>query len=392
MTLKLEWRAGWVAGALVLVSAFWILRSFIAPLAWASIVALVSWPAYRRFADRMPRRFASSLTPLLFTVFISLAVLGPMLFAFGALAMQARTWGQQLIVAEKQGLPPPARLEDVPLIGDWLMDQWHATLGTPGGVSLQLQHADAASLFGWAGSFGQFIAHHAFIVSFTLLGLFFLYRGGEALAGEIVRIVQSKLGRRGASYLERAIVAIRATVYGTIVVGLIDGALTGIAYALAGVPSAHLWGAVTGLFAMVPFLAYAAVVGVALMLFATGAGAAALAVIGLGIAVVFATDKIARPLLVGGAMKLGFLWVLLGSLGGFEALGLLGLFVGPVVLALAGTLLQELRNGVETTAAAGEVWPVGNPDGQAALATRPSSEATAAPNVRSGERSLELSA
>src|SRR5215475_3392035 len=114
MTLKLEWR--WVAGALVLLDAFWILRSFVAPLAWASIVALASWPAYRRFADRMPRRFASSLTPLLFTVFIALAVLGPMLFAFGALAMQARTWAQQLAVADKQGLPPPAPLEDVPLI------------------------------------------------------------------------------------------------------------------------------------------------------------------------------------------------------------------------------------------------------------------------------------
>jgi len=367
MTLKLRWRAGWIAAALILLSALWILRSFVVPLVWAAIVGLASWPAYRRFAGRLPRRLASTVTPLLFTVFISLAVLGPMVFALGAVVAQARTWVQQLIIADKQGLPLPGWLGDVPVIGAWLADEWPTTLGSPGAIAMRLQHADPGSIFGWAGSFGQFLAHHAFIVTFTVLGSLFLYRDGEWLAGEIHRIVRAKLGGRGESYLEQAIVAIRATVYGTVGVGLIDGVLTGIAYALAGVPSAALWGAVTGLSAMIPFVAYVAVAGVAVALGTTGAGGAAIAVLGLGFAVVFATDKIVRPLLVGGAMKLGFLWVLLGSLGGFETLGLLGLFVGPVVLALGGTLLREWRDGGELRPAANEPQAAGDPDRQAAL-------------------------
>jgi len=353
MSLKIEYRTGWIAGALVLLLSFWILRSFVVPLAWASIVALASWPVYRRFANRLPKRFASTWTPLLFTALVSLSVLGPIVFAFGALVAQARTWVPQLVAAEKQGLAPPGWLEDVPAIGGWLVDQWDAILGTPGGIALWLQRADARSIFGWAGSLGEFIGLHLFIVSFTVLALFFLYRDGEALAGRIRRTLEPRLGPRGAFYLDRAIVAVRATVYGTIVVGLIDGTLIGIAYALAGVPSAAVWGAVTGLFAQVPFLAYVAVAAVALALAAKGAGGAAFAVLSVGVVVVFATDKVARPLLVGGATKLGFLWVLLGSLGGLETLGFIGLFVGPVVLALAGTLLREWQDRSGLPAASG---------------------------------------
>jgi predicted PurR-regulated permease PerM len=107
------------------------------------------------------------------------------------------------------------------------------------------------------------------------------------------------------------------------------------------VQRAEVWGAVTGLFAMVPFLGYVAVAGVALALAVKGAMMAALAVCALGFFVVFGGDKIVRPMLVGGAVGLGFVWVLMGSLGGLELLGLVGLFVGPVVLALGGALWRD---------------------------------------------------
>jgi predicted PurR-regulated permease PerM len=96
---------------------------------------------------------------------------------------------------------------------------------------------------------------------------------------------------------------------------------------------------------LIPFLAYVVVAAVALTLSAKGAVMAAAVVVGLGAIVVFAGDKIVRPVLVGGAAKLGFVWSLMGTLGGIELLGLLGLFVGPVVLALSGALWQEwVRN------------------------------------------------
>jgi predicted PurR-regulated permease PerM len=153
--------------------------------------------------------------------------------------------------------------------------------------------------------------------------------------------VHDKLGSRGDVYFRQLVVAVRATVGGTLVVAALDGVLLGVAYAIAKVPSAVVWGAVTGLLAMIPYLAYVAVGAIALVLWAQGAGTAAMALCGFGVAVIFASDKFIRPALTGRASHLGFLWVLLGGLGGLETFGLLGIFIGPVILASAIALWRE---------------------------------------------------
>lgn len=339
--LKLNIDAGWLWAALVVLLSLAILRSFIEPMLWASVIAIATWPIYRRFAQHLRSGVAASAMALLFTTLVSLFVLGPMLFAFGALAAQANRWVEQIARADKFGLAAPAWLETLPIVGAGLADRWQAILGVPGGVSAWLQRADTSSVVGLAESLWQFMGHHLFVVVFTILMLFFLYRGGETLALHLKRLARDRLGEHAQPYVELAIRALRATVNGMVVVALFDGVLTGITYALAGEERPEVWGAVTGLFAMIPFLGYTVVAGIAVALIAKGAVMKAVAVGGLGFVVLFAGDKIVRPILVGGAARLGFVWVLMGSLGGLELLGLLGLFVGPVVLALAGALWQE---------------------------------------------------
>lgn len=342
--LRLQFNTRWVWSALVLLLSVWILRSFVEPLLWAAIIAIASWPIYRRFARSLPGWMASSLTPLAFTGLVAVFVLGPIVFAFGALIAQAQRWAGQILLAEKTGLAVPAWLEGLPLVGPGLSERWQALLGTPRGLEVWLQRSDASAVLGWAETLGQFIAHHLFVISFTLLVLFFLYRGGETLALHLNRLLHDRLGAR-APFIELATVALRATVNGMVILGFFDGGLTGIIYALCGVERAEVWGAVTGVLSLIPFLAYAVVAAVALALVAKGAMLAAVAVGGLGTLVLFTGDKIVRPVLVGGAARLGFVWVLMGTLGGLELLGLLGLFVGPVALALGGALWQDwIRN------------------------------------------------
>jgi predicted PurR-regulated permease PerM len=331
----------WTLTSVALLVALWVLHSFLIPLAWAFIIALASWPFYRRFAARLPRRFASNVTPLLFTVLVTLFILGPFAFAIGAVAAQAQTWAHEIVVAENQGLAPPDWLMATPLAGSWLFDQWSTVLGAPGGITRWLHRADSASLLAWAGSLGQFILRHTIIIAVTILGLFFLYRGGDPQAARLTQFIHDKLGQRGDAYFRKATDAIRAIMVGMIVVALIDGVLVGLAYKIAHVPSAEFWGAITGLLAMIPFLAYFVVAGAALVLVAQGAGAAAIAVFIWGMSVVFVADKIVRPALVGSTIDLGFFWVLLGTIGGLETFGLLGLFIGPVMLALAGALWRD---------------------------------------------------
>jgi predicted PurR-regulated permease PerM len=124
-------------------------------------------------------------------------------------------------------------------------------------------------------------------------------------------------------------------------VGLGEGLLLGLAYALAGVPRPALLGALTALAAVLPFGAPLVFGLAALWLLAQGAVGLALGVLGFGAAVVFVADHFVRPVLIGGATRLPFLWVLLGILGGVEAWGLLGLFLGPAIMAVLILLWRE---------------------------------------------------
>ena len=117
-------------------------------------------------------------------------------------------------------------------------------------------------------------------------------------------------------------------------VGLVEGLLLGIVYAVAGVPHPTLLGALSAVAAMIPFLLVIllAVIG-AFMVGTGGALWTAAVVVAIGYVMVFVADHFVRPVLIGGATKLPFLWVLLGILGGVETWGLVGLFVGPAVMA-----------------------------------------------------------
>jgi predicted PurR-regulated permease PerM len=126
-----------------------------------------------------------------------------------------------------------------------------------------------------------------------------------------------------------------------LVVGLFDGFATGIAYAIAAVPHAAQWASITGFLALVPFLGYVAVVALALQLAVTGAAGPAVLSFGLGCGILFFGDKIVRPMVARNGVRLGFVWVLMGCLGGFEVLGLVGLVIGPVVLTLLRELWQQ---------------------------------------------------
>ena len=126
-----------------------------------------------------------------------------------------------------------------------------------------------------------------------------------------------------------------------LVVGLFDGFATWVAYAIAGAPHAALWAAITGSLALVPFLGYVAVAALSLQLAMKGAAASALLSCMLGSLILLGGDKIVRPVVAANGAHLPFVWVLMGCLGGFEVLGLVGLVVGPVALTLARELWEQ---------------------------------------------------
>jgi predicted PurR-regulated permease PerM len=127
--------------------------------------------------------------------------------------------------------------------------------------------------------------------------------------------------------------AIRATVDGIVLVAIAEGAIMAGVYALVSAPHPILLGAITGIFAMIPFAAPIAFGAVALILALGGSLGSAITVLVIGFILLFVADHFVRPVIIGEGASLPFLWVLLGILGGVEQFGLVGLFLGPALMA-----------------------------------------------------------
>jgi predicted PurR-regulated permease PerM len=335
--MKLKLTAGWLCGALVVLLAAWVLHGFVEPLLAACVIAIASWPLYERFAARLPRPVTRGAAALAFTCAITVFVLGPLTIAFVALLSESQAMLRDIALADEKGLPVPAWLETIPLGGSWLAARWESHLARAGAFSMWAERSGLDALVTWAKSLGLFTLRHALIVVFTILLLFVLYRDGESVAQQFRRLLRYRVGEQAMGYVDVGARAVRASVNSLVVVGLFDGIASWLAYAIAGVPHAAIWAAITGVLALVPFAGYGAVAAVTLQLALTGAGSALLAA-ALGCAVLFFGDKVVRPVVARGGTHLPFAWVLMGCLGGFEVLGLVGLVVGPVALTLAREL------------------------------------------------------
>jgi predicted PurR-regulated permease PerM len=168
---------------------------------------------------------------------------------------------------------------------------------------------------------------------FTLLTLYFVYLNRESLARDVPRVGRRLFGPTVESLMTRAADAVRATVDGIVLVAVAEGAIMAGVYAIAGAPHPILFGAVTGIFAMIPFAAPVVFGAVALLLASQNAVGAAIGVLVSGGVVLFVADHFVRPVIIGEGAKLPFLWVLLGILGGVESFGLVGIFLGPALMA-----------------------------------------------------------
>jgi len=229
----------------------------------------------------------------------------------------------------------------MPVIGPWLAARWQSQLASPGALLGMTQHADPTAVLGWAQSLGQATARHAVVVGFTILLLAFLYQEGASLGHDLIVGLRRAVGDGAGHYVRVGTRAVRASVNSMLLVAMFDGIATALAYGVAGAPRALLWAAITGSLAAVPFVGYAAVSAMAVELFLNGASSTALLSLALGCAVLLCGDKLVRPTVARSGMRLPFVWVLMGSIGGFGVLGLAGLVIGPAVLALAQEIWEQ---------------------------------------------------
>ena len=328
-------------GLLLLSAGLWTIRSFLPALAWAAILAIATWPLYRRVRARFAPSGHDIVWPALFTSAVALLFLVPLALAAIQIAREAHVVFGLVEEARKTGLPVPDWLGRLPLVGSAAAAWWQDNLASSEAASEFIERMNHGAFAGYTRSLGGQLVHRSIVFAFAILTLFFLYRDGAWLAGEMLNASQKAIGPHGERIGRQMIASVHGTVDGLVLVGLGEGVLIGIAYWFAGVPHPTLFGAATAVAAMIPFGAAAVYCSAALIVLANGATGAAIGIVVFGTLVVFVADHAVRPALIGGATKLPFVWVLIGILGGVETFGLVGLFLGPALMAALHLLWQD---------------------------------------------------
>ena len=321
--------------------ALWTAAGFLSALIWATILAVALWPLYIKFAKRFtsgPSGFAA----FIFTVFVALILITPMSLAIYQIAQQGDVLVGWLKRAGESGIDVPEWIARVPIAAESMQGWWRANLSDPKAATGWLKTINAEDASDLFRTFGAQLLHRLFLLFFSLLALFVLLRNGHAVANRFLETCDRLFGEAGEGLVEKMVDATRGTVNGTVLVAVGEGLLIGVGYLIAGVPNAVLFTIFTTAFAMLPFGAWMAFTTAAVVLVSgEGSGFAAAGVFCWGAIVMLAGDHFVWPTLVGGSARLPFLLAFVGIFGGLAAFGLIGLFLGPVIMAALLTVWRE---------------------------------------------------
>jgi len=323
--------------AALLGLALWVMWRFLPALAWAGVIAIATWPMRERLSAYVtPSAAAGSLT-----LVVGLVLLLPILVFGVQLTREASIIGALVHDIRENGEAVPDWLPHLPLVGPYAASWWQEHLANPEAAKELLGQSGPLGVMHWGRDIGGKLVRRAVIVGFTLLALFFIYRDGPQLVSQGERIADRLFGPTARRFSEESVAAVRATLNGLVLVGLAEGLLLGIAYVFAGVTHPVLLGLATGVLAIVPFGAPTILAIAGLLVFAQAKVLAAVLLVTFGVVVVFVADHFVRPFIIGSAIRLPFLWTLIGVFGGLESFGIVGLFLGPAIMSVAVTIWRD---------------------------------------------------
>jgi predicted PurR-regulated permease PerM len=348
------------------LALFKIVEPFLGPLLWAIFIAFLLYPLHVRLAARLrgkPQWSAALLTVLTFVV-----IIGPLTALSAAFAAQVGDLLQ--LVQDKvagQTSGNVLNLANVPWVRqglDWLNDTLDVDLAQIQGWITQGSREALQSLASLGGR--AFMGAVGTVVGFVLMEfmLFFFIRDGGEMISTMRELIPMAEAQKAKLFDHLAAVT-RAMVYGTGLTALIQGTLVGIAFLIVDLPSPIVFGVIAALLGLLPFGGTALVWGPAALLLAIqGRWGATIFMLIWGTVLVSLVDNVVRPMLVSGRANVGTLTVFIGVLGGLAAFGAIGLFLGPVVLALIIALIRfrlEIRRAEKALALSAVSEPAPRP-------------------------------
>jgi len=328
---------------LLIASSFWILNPFLMSLVWASVIVIATWPLMLKLQSLLAGR--RGLAVAVMTIALLLILLIPLTLTVLTIVNNAENIAARVQSLTSFTLPPPPHwLERIPLEGEKLAARWKAFAALSPEKRSEMMTPYAKDVLQWfvtqAGSIGMIILH--FLLTTIIAAI--MYANGETIREGILSFARRLAGPHGEAVAILAAKAIRGVALGIVLTALIQVVLGGSGLFITGVPAASLLTAVM-------FLLCLAQVGPALVLIPaviwlySQEGALWGTILLVFTILALTVDNFIRPILIKKGADLPLLLVFAGVIGGLIAFGVIGLFIGPVMLAVTYTLLKAWVTG-----------------------------------------------
>jgi predicted PurR-regulated permease PerM len=322
--------------ALLVAWCYDIVRPFLVPGIWGVIIAVAVYPAYRWMENLAGGRKITAATAI--TLLMLLVLIGPTVLLAETLIEGAERMARALIDGTLVIPPPPPEVAAWPLIGEPLAKFWELSAQDLGRAILQIKPQIAAGgrlLLSIAANVGLGILQ--FVIAIIIAGVLLAHAdGGDDVANAIARRLA---GERGAEYADLAQTTVRSVARGILGVALIQSLLAGLGFLAVGLPAAGLLAVLCLILAVIQVGPFIVLVGAVIYVFSTATTPVAIAFT-VWCLFVGLIDNILKPMLLGRGVEVPMLVILAGAIGGFLSTGIIGLFIGAVVLAFGYTLLR----------------------------------------------------
>lgn len=328
---------------LLLLGCFVVVRPFISVILWSAILCYATWPACEWLVRHLNgrRALAASVMTLALAVLVAL----PVALVGSSLASSVEHLLDVVRRLNTEGLPSsPSWLSTLPFAGEFLEGHWNE-LALNADRTTDLLKTVLLNSRGWLIRNGMHVGQGVLQVFLSVMIAFFFYRDGHLLARRVSEASHRVVGEYTQYLFTLVSTTIRGVVYGVLGTALGQGIMAAIGFRIVGLPAPFFWALMVGLLSFIPFGPPLIWIGATAWLLIQDMPGWALFMAIWGVAGISGIDNVIRPILISRNAKLSFLPVLLGIMGGVIAFGLIGVFLGPTLLAVGMSVAREFASG-----------------------------------------------
>jgi len=324
---------------ILVAGCFLVLRPFLTAMLLAAVVCISTWPLYLRLLRGIKGR--KNLAAITMTLSLTLVIILPLALVAYNLADNVAAFYEAIRRAVEAGpIAPPAWLKEVPIVGTSVDQYWHLIATSQEEMDALVKRLlEPVKNFLLAG--GILLGQGVIEMSLAAFISFFFYRDGVALVRFINVAMDQVVGNHAAKVLGIINNTVRSVMFGLLGTALAQGSVATIGFAIASVPAALLLGAATFLLSLIPVGPPLIWGSAAAWLFYQGSVGWGVFMLLWGFFLISGVDNVVKPLLISRGSNLPFVLVLFGVMGGILAFGFVGVFIGPTLLAVGYSLLQE---------------------------------------------------